>query len=101
MHNLLVSNKCIDGGARQYLFEKYMTYLLLSQKGNKRKKFFDDINIDEEINIKEFIQIKMPNKKNTGNKNHLSDGTYLFTQNKINGKDINIMLVIIKKIMLK
>ena len=96
IYDLLVENKSIDGGARGYLFEKYVTYLLLSKKGNKRKKFFDDVDIDEEININEFIPIKKPKKKIPENRNHLGDGTYLFTQNKINGKDFDIMLAIIK-----
>ena len=59
IYQKLSENKEIDGGARGQMFEKFVTYYLNPKAYNiNSKKFFEDINITDNIEIDKFIPRK-------------------------------------------
>ena len=99
IYKTLTDNKNIDGGARGYIFEKFITYLLdLNSPHITKKRYFKDVNISEKITLRKFIQrSKEKPIKERKNKIKLKKGTYLFTQKIINGKALDILIVYIDK----
>ena len=96
IYKTLRQNQEIDGGARGQMFEKFVTYHLNPCSYNpNRKKFFKDISISDKITIDKFIPRKNEKLRKKINKETLKKGTYLFTQKIINGKDLDILIVII------
>ena len=78
------------------MFEKFVTYHLNPKAYNlNRKKFFEDIYISDIIEVDKFIPRKNEKIKKKIKKASLKKGTYLFTQKIINGKVLDILIVII------
>ena len=85
-----------DSYGRGYLFEKLITYYLGTNKNNNNNKFFVDINIDKNIIMNKFIPRKNEKLIKKKEKISLDDGTYLFIQKQMNGKDLDLLIVTIK-----
>ena len=98
IYKALSKSDLVDDGAREEIFEKFVTFHLNPKAGNdNRKIFFKDIDIDDTINMKSFLT-KINEKINKRkNKKQLMEGTYLLTQKIINEKEIDILIVKIKQ----
>ena len=98
IYDTLCQKDLLDGGARGELFEKFVTFHLNPKSGlDNRKIFFKDIDIDDTITMKSFIPKTNEKIIKRKKKKKLAEGTYLFTQKIINGKDLDILIVKIKK----
>ena len=96
IYTRLCGHKNIEWGARWYLFEKFVTFNLDPKAINpKRKPFFKDIFIDDTITTKMFIPRKGEEIKKSKKKIKLKKGTYLFKQKILNGKDLDVLIVIV------
>ena len=97
-YKTLISGKKVDDGARDYMFKKYITYLLNANSSDRKKLIFKDIIITKKITLQKFIPkpkdkpIKEKNKKTK-----LEEGIYLFTQKIINGNLLDILIIFIDK----
>ena len=97
IYNILLENNMIDGGARGQLFEKLVTYELNPDNPN-RKIFFKDINIYDVKKVKKFIPREKEKIRKIKKKTKLeTNKTYLFVQDIINGKDLDILIVNVGK----
>ena len=97
IYKTLTDDKKIDGGARGYMFEKLITYLLDPNTYNNHI-YFKDVKITEKITLRKFIPRRKERPiKEKKKKIKLEKGTYLFTQRIINGKALDILIIFIDK----
>ena len=98
IYQQLCDNNLIDGGARGYLFEKFITIHLNPKVHHPNNiNYFKDVDIDDTITIKKFVpkdNEEIIKKKKLAS---LKSGTYLFTQKILTGKDLDILIVDIDK----
>ena len=95
IYQTLINNKLIDGGARGQLFEKLVTYYLTPNKKEKNISFFKDFTITDVEIMPKFISRSIVNEgdQKFKKKIHLNDGTYLFKQSILNGKDLDLLII--------
>ena len=93
IYNILLENKMVDDGAREQLFKKLVIFELNPDNLN-RKIFFKDIIIYDVIQVKKFIPRENEKIRIKKNKIKLDNNkTYLFVQEIINDKDLDILIV--------